>query len=137
MREKEKERQVLAVRAPHLDYMVKKTLEWQSAGSIHTLSQVRSYVESCKDWLMALPKESDTTEDKDDVDIGVVRDSDFDIAPAFYDNTGLVQEQIVFANKFYCFVCNASSSITETNIVTANPFSRAQCLLFCQECLKT
>jgi hypothetical protein len=108
--------------------MVKKSVTWQSAGAVQTLSQVRTYIESCKDWLMELP-----VNDEDEAD-GVVSKLHLDVPAGRHDNNGLVREQIIPGNFFECYICNCASRVGDGHIVVANPFTRAQCLLLCRGC---
>lgn len=112
----------------HSDSMVKKSVAWQSAGPVQTLSQVRTYIESCKDWLMELP-----VNNEDEVD-GIVSELHLDVPAGRHDNNGLVREQIIPGNSFECYVCNCGSRVGDGHIVVANPFTRAQCLLLCRGC---
>ena len=106
----------------------KKTVDWSTTDVLTTPSQKRLHIESCKDWLLAVPD--------DVIDETEVRRQD---APTFVhpqrsENIGMVKEHIYMDNKFVCFVCGASGDVKDGCIVNANPFARAQCMLVCADC---
>lgn len=105
----------------------KKGVEWQTVEHLTTPSHKRLYLESCKNWLLAMPEDAVETEVKrQEVPIA--------IESQHSENIGLVKEHIHFGNRFSCFVCGNEGNVKDGRVVNANPFARAQCMLVCTTC---
>ena len=105
----------------------KKNVDWHAVETITTPSQTRAYIDSCKEWLLAMPN------DDDDTDV-TPQEPPTLVAAGEHHNNGLLREGIHECNVFKCFICKDVCSVTKGRVVIANPFTRAQCLLFCSEC---
>lgn len=111
-------------------YMVKKVVEWyETTETITTPSQIRTYIDSCKDWLLTQSKE----EHKDDEDVPT-QSTPTPLVGQKIGNLGIVREHIYAQNVFDCFLCNASTEVRHGRVVNANPFTRSQSMLLCTDC---
>lgn len=108
--------------------MPKKPLEWQTIDAVSTPSQMRSYIDACKVWLLALPKEDDDTE------ITPHQKPPAAVTACEHHNNGMLRENIYECNIFKCFTCNTECEVANGRIVVANPFTRSQCLMLCANC---
>lgn len=106
----------------------KKTIDWSTTDVLTTPSQKRLYIESCKDWLLAIP---DNAVDESEV---TRQDAPAFVQPQRSENIGMVKEHIHMNNTFTCFVCDARGDVKDGCIINANPFARAQCMLVCADC---
>lgn len=107
---------------------------WQTADAIKTLTQIRSHIDNCKEWLISASSSeiADVNAHFSSEDIVHVS---ADAAQCKIPNIGMLREEIPPIGIFDCFLCKKSEqSITEGVVVTANPFTRAQCMLLCRAC---
>lgn len=109
--------------------MVKKTVEWHATTeAITTPSQIRSYIDSCKDWLLA-PPDTDVEDDE------IPKQSLPTLLPKQkIGNIGITRDDIHLDHTFDCFICEASCSVSDGRIINANPFTRSQSMLACAAC---
>tara|TARA_B100001063_G_C16632586_1_gene486608 strand:+ start:320 stop:736 length:417 start_codon:yes stop_codon:yes gene_type:complete len=109
------------------DMVQKKSVEWQHTENLTTPSQKRLYMESCKNWLLAVPEDA--------VEIEVKRqEMPIAIESQRSENIGVVKEQIHLGNRFSCFVCGKEDAVQDGRVLNANPFARAQCMIVCTNC---
>lgn len=109
--------------------MVKKAVEWHATTEcITTPSQIRTYIDSCKDWLLA-PPSTDAEDDEMPRHTAPIN-----LPKQRIGNIGVAREDIHADHTFECFVCGASSSVADGRIVNANPFTRSQSMLACTGC---
>ena len=109
--------------------MVKKTIEWQTCDTLASASQVNEYIESCKDWILSTPDAAD-----DEVELSA-QPMPSSVTTHKISNIGLIREHINTEQTFDCFICSTSKRVCEGKIVNANPFTRAQCMLVCNNCM--
>lgn len=110
--------------------MVKKSIEWHATTeSITTPSQIRTYIESCKDWLLA-PPENDAD---DEVELSR-QPAPIVLTKQKIGNIGIARDDIHADHTFECFVCSASCTVSGGRIINANPFTRSQSMLACNSC---
>ena len=109
--------------------MVKKPVDWKNTQCITTPSQMKHYIEACKDWLLAL---SDA--ENDDEEEFPTQPLPFITEEIQSDNIGLIREQIYETNVFSCFLCKRKETVSQGRIVVANPFTISQCMLVCNSC---
>lgn len=114
---------------------VKKPCEWQTMENVKTLVQMRSHIENCKDWLTTTSEEEEelhVTRSKAAIDLIVGERAA--ARGGTVSNIGIRREDVPAVGHFFCFLCQAEKDIAESSIITANPFTRAQCMLLCQDC---
>ena len=116
--------------------VAKKTeADWQSADAIKTLTQMHAHIENCKEWLTSsnIQRDEDVNiiqfATKDILDIA--KNAEMTTVP----NIGVLREDIPPVGLFDCFMCKTRTSVANSRIITANPFTRAQCMLLCQDCV--
>jgi len=97
--------------------------------SSSSLSDVRSYIESCKTWILDTPSKVDNEEYE-----GVRQKISANIAYPNICNNGSVAHDIYDLSMFKCFTCSAVRVVRQGQIVIANPFTRSQCIVICAEC---
>lgn len=107
----------------------KKTIDWHTVESVATPSQTRAYIDSCKEWLLALPDE-----EEDEMEISTHEQMPLVVDPCEHHNNGMLRENIFVCNTFRCFMCKASCEVSKGRSVVANPFTRSQCIMLCNEC---
>jgi hypothetical protein len=107
----------------------KKNVDWHAIETISTPSQTRAYIDSCKEWLIALPSD----DEDEDGDINT-QDPPQATVSCTHTNNGILREQIYMCNTIECFLCKRSVDVANGRIIIANPFTRAQCILCCQQC---
>ena len=107
----------------------KKTTEWHAVDAVTTPSQARAYIDSCKEWLLAAPVDEEDEIDIHPQEIPVAQE------PSRQNNNGLLREHIHEHNVFECFLCATECRVADGRVVTANPFTRSQCILFCTRCI--
>jgi len=108
--------------------MVKKQGDdWRSVSSGSTNINIKKYIELCKEWL-------------------VVPDNAVTVIPQFCNvlpdyasdpctNTlGLSEPDIRTISSFECFICSKLTAKKDGKSIVANPFTRAQFMLVCNEC---
>lgn len=105
----------------------KKTVEWQSANAISTPSQIHSYIESCKEWLLSI------AENEEEHEVGR-QHLPMSVNPQSVRNIGVVRDLIYDENVFDCFLCKKKTLIAAGRIINANPFTRSQHMLTCADC---
>lgn len=111
--------------------MVKKSVEWHlTTENVTTPSQIRNYIESCKDWLLTPPDED---KDHDASEISK-QPMPVSVTPQKIGNIGIVREFINANNIFECFICGETTSVQHGRVMIANPFTRSQSMLVCSEC---
>ena len=109
-----------------------KKTDWQTTDNIKTLTQIRAHTDNCKEWFLGAAQESeDPTVNFSSEDIVHIAG---DGAQSKVPSIGMLREDIPPVGLFDCFLCHAEKSIREGVIVTANPFTRAQCMLLCRAC---
>lgn len=111
---------------------VKKSTDWQAAESVKTLAQMRTHIEKCKEWLTA------ADDGDEELQIPPSRYTDLPwIASASLPrvpNIGIRLEDIPPVGVFTCFLCDKEDQIEAAQLVSANPFTRAPCMVICQNC---
>ena len=108
--------------------MVAKKLEWQNAETA-SASQVRTYIDACKDWILATDSDTPVEEAEkltQPIPLGVNRQ--------LSENLGAIRQHIYQTNHFSCFLCTTDTAIDKGRIVNANAFARANCMLLCTAC---
>lgn len=104
-------------------------MDWKQLGqAVQTPSQLRSYLEDCKKWLI---EPCDETE----VDVNV-RPMGWSLKRA--QNTtalGIVEEEVLTDESFVCALCDVAQKSGHT--ICANPFTRAQYARVCDACIQT
>lgn len=113
---------------------VKKNSDWQAVDHVKTLAQMRTHIEKCKDWLTsAAPDDCD-----EELQIPPSRRAVLPLVHGsdalFIPNTGIRPEDVPPVGRFVCFLCKTTGSIESCRLINANPFTRAQCMLLCQNC---
>ena len=111
--------------------MGKKNIEWQNTEVLTTPSHKRAYIESCKDWLLAMPVVEG--EHEDEIDVGK-QPLPVQLSAQVSENIGLMREHIYNENLFKCFICKQENNVADGKIINANPFTRAQYMLLCSSC---
>lgn len=107
----------------------KKGLDWQNVETLSTPSQTRTYIDACKEWLLALP-----TEEDDETEINREQELPIPVETCEHRNTGMMRESIYACNTFRCFICKRGCEVLRGRLVVANPFTRSQCILLCDAC---
>lgn len=96
--------------------------------SPQTPSQIRAYIDACKDWLISAG-EGDVEEEE------VYQPAIFDqVTPVQMQNISVVPEYVYSINAFDCFNCNTHTQVSKGTIVNANPFARSSCVMLCEKC---
>lgn len=113
---------------------VKKSSDWQAIENVKTLAQMRTHIENCKEWLTSpAPDDSD-----DELQLPPSRRTVLPLVHGatlpFVANTGIRPEDVPPVGRFMCFLCKVTESVESCRIINANPFTRAQCMLLCQNC---
>lgn len=112
---------------------VKKSNDWQAAENVKTLAQMRTHIEKCKEWLTAANDDGE-----EELQIPPSRYKDLPITSGSVvpriPNIGIRPEDIPPVGVFTCFLCNKEDQIEAGQLVSANPFTRASCMVVCQNC---
>ena len=110
--------------------MVKKVDEdWMNFNiSLSAQSNVRKYIDLCQSWLISPQSKHDTTSHRY-----------FTIPPIFDENMmtdiGMFENDARNASEFTCFICKKPSNMQKDGkSIIANPFTRAQLMLLCNDC---
>ena len=113
--------------------MGQKKNDWQSAESAKTLTQMRTHIDNCKEWLTSttLTFEENAHAHFSTTDIAEIAGHTTMLK---IPNIGMLREDIPPVGRFECFFCKKEVCIQKGRIVTANPFTRAQSMLLCNEC---
>ena len=108
--------------------MVKKAeSDWKTFNLQSQSSSIRKYLDICKDWLVA---HEDITEPS----------RKFCNMPQIFDDhastfIGMTENEVRNVTIFKCSICSTESNLmSEGKSITANPFSRAQFMIICNEC---
>jgi len=111
--------------------MVKKTEEdWKTHTLISSSSSIRKYLDLCKNWLVLHDDNIEPT--RTFCNIPVTFDND---SPTYM---GMTDIDIRSVSKFRCSICSNHSDLNENGkCITANPFTRAQHMLVCEQCQST
>lgn len=107
--------------------MVRKNVGWRDSDPPSTPSQIRTYIDSCKDFLLSTEAENIEQEFKK-------QEFPCAVPSKMIDNIGVIKAHADFRNSFECFICRAVTLVGEGNIVNANPFTRSYCMLLCNSC---
>lgn len=111
--------------------MVKKALAWHEMDALTTPSQIRTYMDVCKDCILSI----DDTESREDAEAEVsTQNLPAPFTPAHTDNLGCSRVEIVKVNHFRCFICEKDDIVANGKLESANPFTRAYCVLTCSSC---
>lgn len=108
--------------------MVKKTDEdWSTCSmNLSTSTNVRKYLDLCKDWLVT--HDSVGTE-------ALFYNIDPHISEITKRSIGMYENETRHIQQFYCSCCNNLSNLKEDGkSFVANPFTRAQFMLVCNDC---
>lgn len=115
----------------HISVMVKKSVEWHATtDGVTTPSQIRCYIESCKEWLLSQLVEDGECEENISKQLPPL-----DLTNAKIGNIGLVTENIQTQHVFDCFFCEKTCRVPDGHVVNANPFTRSQSMLVCGNCV--
>lgn len=107
--------------------MVRKHITWQECEKPTTPSQVKSYFDACKDFLLST--ENEETEEE----FGRSTIPHY-MTSKKIGNIGIQKVLADANNTFDCFICNKTTRVGNGNVVTANPFTRSYCMLLCAPC---
>ena len=109
----------------------KKSGDWQTTEHVKTLAQMRSHIENCKEWLTCAADEIDEIHIPQSVAAVQLLG---DTATPTNENIGVRQEDVAPFGVFACFLCKETTPIENKQMIVANPFTHAQCVLLCQSC---
>lgn len=108
--------------------MVKKSLNWETTKVLQTPSQIREYIDSCKDWLL------EPDQQKLEEIVANTQPLPYPVQPGMSENIGIAQQHIIKSSNTTCFICNQNTNTDYANIINANPFTRANCMIVCKKC---
>ena len=114
--------------------MGQKKNDWQSAESAKTLTQMRTHIDNCKEWLTSTTTSFEGNAHAQFSTTDIAEIACHSTLLNIPNNIGMLREDIPPVGNFKCFFCNNEVCINEGRIVTANPFTRAQSMLLCNEC---
>ena len=108
----------------------RKQSEWSATTELlSTPSHMRSYIDQCKEWLLAI--DDDQPPDLD-TNLG------WQCAPSAIvgqKNTNIgLRGTIPLENSFDCFACGTLTIMAEGTAIIANPFTRSSHMLVCKSC---
>lgn len=102
--------------------------EWHAfPGTISTGLQLKSYLDSCTEWLCTIPQE--TGEAEAQVLPGCAVPSRRDA-----NTLGVLMRDALLVRSALCALCNTSMADDAGSITSANPFTRAQYMVVCHTC---
>ena len=110
--------------------MVKRAVSWEHAAPVTTPSQLRSYIESCKEWILAF----DPNDSGEEVEVAGSQPIDAPVQSQKMASIGVTREDIHRENVFDCFICAENCAVIDSHVATANPFTRAQVVMLCKKC---
>ena len=109
--------------------MVKKVdSDWQTFNVHAQSSSIRKYLDACKDWLVSHEDVVDTPR----IYCNMLQKFD-EIAPTYI---GMMETEVRNVTFFKCSICSRDTNLnSEGKTITANPFTRAQFMLVCNDCI--
>ena len=109
--------------------MVGKKTEWQSfTPHTNNPSLLRKYMYACEQFLISFTEEQEKTYTYTPLPIVKMKIEDRE------KSIGIVEEKLHYIDSIACYVCGKLQECKEENIISANPFTRAQFMIICKEC---
>ncbi len=107
--------------------MVKKQEDWANFGQLTNAANKRKYLDLCKDWLVSNEIVPTTSVHFYNVN------NTFDIKN---DSTiGMYDTEVRYVERVDCQLCSNELNLKlNGKVVVANPFSRAQFMIVCENC---
>ncbi len=104
--------------------MVKKIDDWKSFNSIDSSANIRKYLELCENWFI--------NHDLTNSSYSQFYNIQFNHSKNSTTHIGMYENEIRICNEFKCTICNDISHMgTNGKSIVANPFTRAQFMLLC------